>query len=206
MTCQYATICHCCCGASIFRHVRNLYQGSISPCSATWTLKTRSKTEEELSNGLGADVFYFSKKRFLQLFLDSGTCALWMRYLLRTAVSLEASIQDPPSDTFWWIEGCACRLLGVSVIVEWKKAIQTTVASKTLLALLIHYEKVWLRYRHMMTYAKHCKTIQNSLTSPSHLLAHVSACQNSLSQSLDNCVIFLFWLKIYKLLMMRAPS
>ena len=41
-----------------------------------------------------------------------------------------------------------------AVIVEWKKAIQTTVASKTLLALLIHYEKVWLKYRHMMTYAK----------------------------------------------------
>ena len=30
--------------------------------------------------------------------------------------------------------------------------------------------------------------------------------QNSLSQSLDNCVIFLFWLKIYKLLMKRAPT
>lgn len=66
MTCQYATICNgCYCGAFPFRHVRNLYQGSISPCSATWTLKTRSRTEEQLSNGFAVDVFYFSKKRLL---------------------------------------------------------------------------------------------------------------------------------------------
>lgn len=24
--------------------------------------------------------------------------------------SLEAPIEDPPSDTFWWIEGCAAEL------------------------------------------------------------------------------------------------
>ena len=35
---------------------------------------------------------------------------------------------------------------------------------------------------------------------------HMRLSQNSLSQSLDNCVIFLFWLKIYKLLMKRAPT
>ena len=126
MTCQYATICFgCYCGTFPFRHVRNLYQGSISPCSATWTLKTRSRTEEQLSNGFAAEVFYFSKEAIAQLFFGSGTSALrshlpWMRYLLSTAVSLEASIQDPPSDTFWWIEGCApCNLFGVSVLLLW---------------------------------------------------------------------------------------
>lgn len=126
MTCQYATICYgCYCGTFPFRHVRNLYQGSISPCSATWTLKTRSRTEEQLSNGFAVDVFYFKKKAIAQLFFGSGTCALqshlpWVKYLLSTAVSLEASIQDPPSDTFWWIEGCArCNLFGVSLLLLW---------------------------------------------------------------------------------------
>ena len=38
------------------------------------------------------------------------------------------------------------------------------------------------------------------------IYTYMSACQNSLSQSLDNRVIFLFWLKIYILLMMRAPK
>lgn len=122
---------------SFFDNVRNLYQGSISPCSATWALKTRSRTEEQLSNAFAADVFYFSIKAIAQVFLDSGTCALqthlpWMKYL-RTAVSLEASIQDPPSDTFWWIEGCAtCSLFGVSVLL-WNG--KRPVASKSLLAL-----------------------------------------------------------------------
>ena len=38
------------------------------------------------------------------------------------------------------------------------------------------------------------------------LYNYMRVSQNSLSQSLDYCVIFLFWLKIYKLLMKRAPT